>query len=409
MAKLLVQESSGVREFELVDNEIHIGRELDNTLRLADPSISRHHCIIRRTTTGFEVQDLQSSNGVLLNGSRVQTAPIRDGDRITLGQMQLTFVDPDSSVGATVAVHKDSVPDSPLGTLRMSAEQMAAMQGSLQAPSDPTPMPPAGAAPATQIPPQPPPPPPPPPRPVDPPTTPIAPHDIPARAAAAPPPPPPARPEPPKPPEFGHFTDPGAASRSPVHPAAPAPPAAPTATAAHAAPAPMRAPAAAQATGLLGKFLPPIPDDAQPTGERGDFVTRLIAAVIDGAIFMPVIVVMVILGIVVIPIVVRMVPALGLGLGCVMNLLYLVLAFGYFFFFIPRCISKHGATLGKKMMKLRIVPEDNPYGRLSFGQALVRQLCHMLNFTIGYLLIFGAERKAVHDMITKTVVIKVDR
>lgn len=407
MAKLLVQESSGVREFELVDNEVHIGRELDNTLRLADPSISRHHCIIRRNTTGFEVQDLQSSNGVLLNGSRVQTAPIRDGDRITLGQMQLTFVDPDASVGATVAVHKDSVPDSPLGTLRMSAEQMAAMQGSLQAPSDPTPMP--GAAPVTQIPPQPPPPPPPPPRPMDPPTTPIAAHDMPSRAAAAPPPPAP-KVEPPKPPEFGHFTDPGAASRSPVHPAhaAPAAPPPPAATAPHSAPLGVPA-SAAQATGMLGKFLPPIPDDAQPTGERGDFVTRLIAAVIDGAIFMPVIIVMVILGFVVIPLVARMVPALGLAIGCVFNLLYLVFAFGYFLFFIPKCISKHGATIGKKMMKLRVVPEDNPYGRLTFGQALIRQLCHMLNFTIGYLLIFGAERKAVHDMITKTVVVKVDR
>lgn len=402
MAKLLVQESSGVREFELVDNEVHIGRELDNTLRLADPSISRHHCIIRRTTTGFEVQDLQSSNGVLLNGSRVQTAPIRDGDRITLGQMQLTFVDPDSSVGATVAVHKDSVPDSPLGTLRMSAEQMAAMQGNLQAPSDPTPMP-GAAAPVTQIPPQPPPPPPPPPRPVDPPTTPISAHDMPGRTGAAPSP----KVEPPKPPEFGHFTDPGAASRSPVHPAPAAPPP-PATTAPHAVPSVSRG-AAPQATGLLGKFLPPIPDDAQPTGERGDFVTRLIAALIDGAIFMPVIIVMVILGVVVIPIVARMVPALGLAIGCVFNLLYLVLAFGYFLFFIPKCISKNGATIGKKMMKLRVVPEDNPYGRLTFGQAIVRQLCHMLNFTIGYLLIFGAERKAVHDMITKTVVIKVDR
>ncbi len=397
MAKLLVQESSGVREFDLVDNEVHIGRELDNTLRLADPSISRHHCIIRRTTTGFEVQDLQSSNGVLLNGSRVQTAPIRDGDRITLGQMQLTFVDPDSSVGATVAVHKDSVPDSPLGTLRMSAEQMAAMQGAMAPPSEPTPMPPVAAVQ--------PPPPPPPPRPVDPPTTPIASHDLPGRAAAAPPPPPAPRPEPPKPPEFGHFTDPGAAARVPP-PASHAAPAAPAATAPHAAPAPMGAPKAA---GMLGKFLPPIPDDAQPTGERGDFVTRLIAVVIDTAIFMPVIIVMFILGFVLIPLVGRAVPALALGIGCVMNLLYLVLAFGYFFFFIPKCVSKHGATIGKKMMKLRIVPEDNPYGRLTFGQALIRQLCHMLNFTIGYLLVFGAERKAVHDMITKTVVIKVDR
>ena len=76
---------------------------------------------------------------------------------------------------------------------------------------------------------------------------------------------------------------------------------------------------------------------------------------------------------------------------------------------MPSCISKHGATIGKKIMKLRVVPEDDPYGRLTFGQALVRQLCHILNFSIGYLLALGSERKAVHDMITKTVVIKVDR
>ena len=32
---------------------------------------------------------------------------------------------------------------------------------------------------------------------------------------------------------------------------------------------------------MLDQFLPPIPDDAQPTGERGDLVTRLIATLID--------------------------------------------------------------------------------------------------------------------------------
>ena len=94
MAKLLIHESAGVREFELVDNEIHIGRELDNTLRLPDPSISRHHCVIRRIGDGFEIQDLQSSNGVLVNGNRIQTSPLRHGDRVTLGQIQLTFQDP---------------------------------------------------------------------------------------------------------------------------------------------------------------------------------------------------------------------------------------------------------------------------------------------------------------------------
>jgi hypothetical protein len=48
---------------------------------------------------------------------------------------------------------------------------------------------------------------------VDPPTTPIAAHDLPARAPA-----PPAKSQAPMPPEFGHFTDPGAASRAPSAP-----------------------------------------------------------------------------------------------------------------------------------------------------------------------------------------------
>lgn len=79
MAKLLVHESAGIREFEIIDNEVHMGRELDNTLRLPDPSISRHHCVIRKVGGGFEIQDLQSSNGVLVNGNRVQASPCGTG------------------------------------------------------------------------------------------------------------------------------------------------------------------------------------------------------------------------------------------------------------------------------------------------------------------------------------------
>ena len=158
----------------------------------------------------------------------------------------------------------------------------------------------------------------------------------------------------------------------------------------------------------MGKFLPPIPDDAQPTGERGDFFTRLIAAVIDSLVIIPVMIVIFSFSFVV-GMLANKVPALGMLAGCLGMVIYIIAVFGYFFYFIPKCVSKHGASIGKKMMKLRIVPEDNPRGRLTFGQAIIRQLCHMANFTFGYLLIFGAERKAVHDMITKTIVIKVDR
>ncbi|MBL0312067.1 MAG: FHA domain-containing protein [Holophagaceae bacterium] len=380
MAKLLVHESAGVREFEMVDNEVHIGRELDNTLRLADPSISRHHAVIRLTANGYEVQDLQSSNGVLLNGSRVQTSPLRDGDRVTLGQIQITFMDP-TQENATVAVQR--MEPAATGTVRMSPDQMAQVHGTSGVPSGPPAMPA-------------PPPPPAPPAPV-----------VPQSPTATTPAPVQVMPES-RAPEFGHFTDPGAAARPGSMPLPIATPARP-----YPAPAPVvhgGIPAApvAQSAGFLGKFLPPIPDDAQPTGERGDFVTRLIAAVIDGAVMIPIIIVVVIISVLT-GILARYVPFLGC-LGAMLGmLLYMAAIFGYFLYFIPRCVSKHGATIGKKMMKLRIVPEDDPYGRLTFGQALIRQICHIANFTFGYLLIFGAERKAVHDMITKTIVIKVDR
>ncbi len=378
MAKLLVHESAGVREFELVDNEIHIGRELDNTLRLADPSISRHHCVIRLTGNGYEVQDLQSSNGVLLNGSRVQTSPLRDGDRVTLGQIQITFTDP-AEQNATVAVQRL---EQATGTVRMSPDQMAHIHGTTGLPPSVPPGPPTNPTPVL-----------------------AAPAPSPTATSPAPMAPMPEA----RAPEFGHFTDPGAVARPASAPAMRAAPSGPPASSAQSArPLPTGAPVtAAQASGFLAKFLPPIPDDAQPTGERGDFVTRLIAAFIDGAVMVPVMIVMFIFSFVV-GLVASKVPALGMLAGCLGAVLYLAAMLGYFVF-MARCISRNGATIGKKMMKLRVVPENDPYGRLSFGQAIIRQLCHFLNFTIGYLLIFGAERKAVHDMITKTIVIKVDR
>jgi hypothetical protein len=116
MAKLLIQESAGIREFELVDDEIQIGRELDNALRISDPSISRHHATLRRIAAGYEIQDMGSSNGVLVNGARVQSSPLVDADRITLGQLHMTFVDPRPA---------QEEADSPLGTVRINPSEMA--------------------------------------------------------------------------------------------------------------------------------------------------------------------------------------------------------------------------------------------------------------------------------------------
>lgn len=135
MVNLLVHESAGVREFEIVDSEVHVGRELDNTLRLPDPSISRHHCVLRKTAGGYEIQDLQSSNGVVVNGNRVQAAPLRDGDRISLGQVQLTFHNPRPEPNAEELAQAQV----PVGTVRISADDLAAIHQGQSAAARPLP------------------------------------------------------------------------------------------------------------------------------------------------------------------------------------------------------------------------------------------------------------------------------
>jgi pSer/pThr/pTyr-binding forkhead associated (FHA) protein/uncharacterized RDD family membrane protein YckC len=332
MAKLLVHESAGVREFEIIDSEVHMGRELDNTLRLPDPSISRHHCVIRKVGGGFEIQDLQSSNGVLVNGNRVQSSPLRDGDRITLGQVQLTFQDPRPETSATVAISVQDAPPLPTGTVRMSADQLAAIHIGV----------PPGATPEPKI-------------------------QLQDQIATGPVPTPAARPSipspsPPRPKAFGEFTNPGASAASGPIP------------------------------GFIATYLPPIPDDAQPTGERGDFFTRLVAVLIDWAVIF------------VIQVVLHFIPLVGCLLGPLVGLAYTI--------FLFYCLMKYRATIGKKVMKLRVVPEDNLAGNIDLNQAFLRFIGHVVNgFLMGlpYLLILGSERKGLQDIFSKSVCIKVDR
>lgn len=348
MAKLLVQESAGVREFELVDNEVHIGRELDNALRLADPSISRHHAVIRRTAAGFEVQDLQSSNGVLVNGTRLQTAILRDGDRVTLGQIHMTFLDPvPAEALATMAVPVGE-PASPLGTVRMDPSEMAKIQG-----LSPKPAPPEA------------------------PTPPL-------------PPPPPVM----VPPESLSTT------RTPPVSEGPRPfTIAPASSEANPAPA------------FLQSWLPPVPDPAKPTGERGDFVTRLLSHLIDAGFALVLVIALWVIQAILVGVLVRLIGPGVIVIGCFFGLLQLAIGIGLLIFW-PWCWIKFGATPGKKIMKLRVVPEDDPDGRIDVSMAVLRILGHMVNgvlFSLPYLMILGEERKGLQDIFSKSIVIKVDR
>lgn len=67
-----------------------IGRGRGADAVLAEPTISRAHAAIGfMPGEGFFVQDLGSTNGTLLNGSRTQRGPLADGDEIRMGKLQL--------------------------------------------------------------------------------------------------------------------------------------------------------------------------------------------------------------------------------------------------------------------------------------------------------------------------------
>jgi hypothetical protein len=69
-----------------------IGRSRDCDVRLDDPNISRHHAEVRPSGANWTVRDLGSTNGVTVNGRRVDGAQsLRPGDTLEMGTTKLTF------------------------------------------------------------------------------------------------------------------------------------------------------------------------------------------------------------------------------------------------------------------------------------------------------------------------------
>ena len=87
-------DATEVREYELDVEQTTIGRAKDNVHVLADNVASRHHAEILKTPEGFVVKDLGSSNGTWVNGKRVDSHELADGDVVLVGKTTFTFKEP---------------------------------------------------------------------------------------------------------------------------------------------------------------------------------------------------------------------------------------------------------------------------------------------------------------------------
>ena len=88
----LVLEVNGTRH-PLQPPGLVIGRGSDADLRINDPGISRRHAQIRVTAAEAQVKidivDLGSTNGIVVNGQRVEQAALHEGSRIEIGSTRM--------------------------------------------------------------------------------------------------------------------------------------------------------------------------------------------------------------------------------------------------------------------------------------------------------------------------------
>jgi hypothetical protein len=87
--------SIGSKVHELEKDTAVIGRSKESDIRVSDPNVSRRHAEIRQDGSTFWIVDLDSTNGVSVNGRAVKRAKLDHEDRITLGSTELVFRRPD--------------------------------------------------------------------------------------------------------------------------------------------------------------------------------------------------------------------------------------------------------------------------------------------------------------------------
>ena len=69
-----------------------IGRDLGNNIVLVDESVSRNHAKIERTTRGFVLEDLDSTNGSRVNDDSIKSCLLKSGDQLQIGSFILKYI-----------------------------------------------------------------------------------------------------------------------------------------------------------------------------------------------------------------------------------------------------------------------------------------------------------------------------
>ena len=91
MPRLILRlEESVLKEYDM-GMMATIGRLSDNSVMIDNAAVSGHHACVFRDGDQFVVEDLQSTNGTFVNGTRVSRRTLQPGDVVMVGKHQLVL------------------------------------------------------------------------------------------------------------------------------------------------------------------------------------------------------------------------------------------------------------------------------------------------------------------------------
>ena len=90
--RLLIYGEEGREVVHVLGRKTSVGRTPDNDLQIDAKFISRHHAVILAGPAQTIIEDLNSTNGVQVNGRRITRQVLEDGDTVSIGRQQYRFV-----------------------------------------------------------------------------------------------------------------------------------------------------------------------------------------------------------------------------------------------------------------------------------------------------------------------------
>lgn len=148
MATLFITQPDGSEvEFPLSEASIRIGRAKDNDLHIQDESVSTFHAELLFRDGHHVIKDLGSTNGVRVNGERVQEAPVTDGDIVRFGNVRARYQADAADPITETEPASEATPASETSEATEAAEPQAAETPAAPSPETPSAAPkPAPAA-----------------------------------------------------------------------------------------------------------------------------------------------------------------------------------------------------------------------------------------------------------------------